>query len=283
MYECKLCDFSAKIKTNYTIHCESAKHKKNLADSLKCICIYCKKEFACKKYLKTHLKLCSLKSNLEMYKNQYIEDKIEQIDLLTKELKKCKKEKKEIIEKYEKQIKEIKEINKIHPNTINLLKYANNYLNKVPDLKKFESFINKEKYSAINLFEKIVIKYDNYISFFGNLIIDNYKIKLPQNEAFYQQKIWSIDRKTFIYKKDDIWIQDNGDIIIDFIIKPMVLYMQNLYHIYITALDINTKKKQILENILLPEIIFKKIENENYQYIIQYILPFFIINPLLIS
>lgn len=120
MYECKLCEFSTKIKKNYAIHCESEKHKKNEINAAKCICQYCDKEFAQKRYLKVHEKLCSLKTNINIYKEQIIDEKLDQINLLKKELekkdleniclkekykKKLENEKKEIVEKYEREKK----------------------------------------------------------------------------------------------------------------------------------------------------------------------------------
>lgn len=201
--------------------------------------------------------------------------KIEQIDILTKELKKCKKEKNEIICKYKNKLKKYK--NKNNENNVNILEYANTYLKEIPNLKKFNSFVHKE-YEGTNLCKNIIKKYDNITNLIGDLIINIYKIKLLQNEACFQQEIWAINNNTFICKIDNIWTENNGEIIINNIIKPMILHIQNLYAQYLTDCAKNFQLDIEIDNLFF----FRKMEIIDFQKIINYIRPSFMINPLLL-
>jgi hypothetical protein len=199
IYNCKICDFTSKIKTHYNTHLNTIKHIKNIS---KCemikfnindnniICNDCNKLISTKSHLRRHkLKYCKNKKDKE----------IEILKILFDEQKnEYEKERKQLYKQINKLIDKVGITTNIQSNTINLNSYGNEDLSHLTD--SFKTKMLKIPFGAI---PKIIAAVH-----FNDKKPENKNILLTNKK---ENKIKVFSGNKWIYKDKDETINDLVD------------------------------------------------------------------------
>ena len=291
-YECKLCSFNTKRKTDYTRHCLTKKHK-NLCNNgtSKCSqnasqtqseisqgtikCEYCNKCYSRKSSMSRHYKICSIKNDLIKQKDFELDQqkRLHQKDIEQKEM-------------YKKELEYYREMlfaaGGMMQKTVSSITYAMTNYSNAPIIKKIK-FSQIKKISNKNttdFIEQVLYSYNNKIldEYIGDMIVKLYKKKDINN-----QSIWNTDSsrltyllKQIIYGEESKWIVDKKGInTINYIITPIMDEIKQLIQCYQEEYCVNNPINDInkIEYIntasinLVNEINTKKIHQKILKYI----------------
>lgn len=221
-YLCTPCNYTTLIKKSYEIHCKTMKHTRNLKESLKQICPYCKNIFTLKKCLDAHLKVCSLRDEIDFAKN----DKDEQIEYLKTM---CE----ERVKQYEKLLKKItKEKNEL---------IKSHKIEKEELIKQYTTFKNdciKIKDEEINLLKEEVAQLHNLVKQGGNIV------KTSIGAIKYAIKNFSNAPALATFSNYELFIAQNKNSIVDIILFN---FKNDLLHKYIGDIIIKAYKRDNCE------------------------------------
>ena len=226
-YSCKLCNFNTKLKTNYTNHLATEKHKNNsisknsisITKNIKKLytCKYCEKSYSYKQSMHLHIKYNCKKNNDEDLKelvrliNLKLDAKDKQIEIQSKQIDTQNKQIDKLMGKLE--INGSFNTTNIQ-NNITLLAYKDTDLSHLTD-KDYITSIKKVNFCVRNLIEKIHFNPEKPENM--NIYISNLKNKYLM---IYDGKNWNITNK----KEIDNLCEDKEMLIEDWIDKEQHKY-----------------------------------------------------------
>lgn len=226
-YDCKCCNFSTRLKSNYTRHLKTQKHqrviqnypkcypklsKKNEADSAKHICKYCGKEYKYRPGLSKHIKYSCQKNEDEDLK-ELVKLMNEQLNTINNKLNESKADN----EKKDKMIKKLAtklQINNYNTNNVivtNILNYKDTDLSHLT-AKDYERAIHQVNYAIPSIMKQIHFnpqKPENMNIYIPN-IKDKYLLIFNENEWQIESRSTTVDNliddKYLILKE---WYDEN--------------------------------------------------------------------------
>lgn len=290
-YECNICNYKTKNKSNHIKHCNTKKHMEkesvtsnkyinnnsNIIKLFNCsqktliglskdsskteyICDFCHRTFTRSNNLGRHLKSCSTKQNVsDHYKNLELNDHVKNLNI---EMDKYKDE-----AKYYKQM--LMEAGGLVKKSVSALTYSVQNYDNAPAIKTInvddiETFENPKK----KIIEDVLsyYKHKTLNRHLGDIILKLYKKDDPKT-----QSVWSTDdsRLTYLIRellnnKSSNWIIDKKGVkTVSYLIDPLLEYIKNLIIFYQTNYNIPSHGQNIIEVEMMLENSKKIIELVN--------------------
>ncbi|ARF10004.1 hypothetical protein Indivirus_7_20 [Indivirus ILV1] len=304
---CDICNYTAGSKFNYKKHLDTKSHSKKVVEKtnetiLKPIrninetkssgnkkvqkhnynCNFCQGKYSTASSLARHMKVCSMRNDLELLYEQKMKE-------LENELNYHKK----INEMYKQENDHLKILinnaGSIVKTSVSALSFVVSKYKTTPPLEKLKDY-SLLYYDAgeeeINLIDTIIYNYENNLlaDYLGNIIVRLYKKDDPKD-----QSLWNTDTSRLTYlvrelidKKMDWVVDKRGIKITKCIIDPMLEYIKTILTEYIDELSKGIRKNSI-KNIeikmrkmkISAEIINEIKENHLSEQINKYIAPHF--------
>jgi hypothetical protein len=251
-YNCANCLYETTKKSNYILHTNSVKHKKNINNNLdklinecenKLQCFFCKKEFASKFSLKRHKNIgsCNLLNKSNPVK-------------INTENKKLKEKMKHIIAENKLMKLQLDNVNKnteTGSRSVSYFNFVNCNFTNAPILMPIENsevfLLNGREKKDLPTILIFHYKNETLYKYIGDLIVLSYKKKLS-----FDQAIWATDVARFNYVVRTCvnemvrWIEDkNGELVKQTIINPVLKYAREILQMYFDENADKLEKGQI--------------------------------------
>ncbi len=207
-YICKDCNYNTNKLNNYTQHCNTSKHKKNITikEPIVYICEYCSKEYNRQNSLRYHVQKCKI-----LY-DEILEEKT------------LEKYRDESIDKL------VQEINELKHELASKVKHLDDKIDNVKPIFNLKSFLNEDCKNAIS-FNDLLLKLQYNFILDNTLTEDlsNALIKTLSEMDVYERPIHCVDvkRHKLNIKINDEWSTDIN------ILYKLIKHVENSYHIYI--------------------------------------------------
>jgi uncharacterized lipoprotein YehR (DUF1307 family) len=202
-------------------------------------CLICNKKFSSKQSYQIHLKSelhiknfidnHNFSQQLLLEKDKIIKEKDDNICDLKKTISELKNENFELKIFFKNNIYRLTE-------SIRAISYATLFFKNAPNISTINLNLYKDKqkfiYDLIDSYEQ-----KKLITFIGNIFVENYK-----KEKSEEQSIWAVDisRTTFIYKNDNLWKKDKGNVfLINNIISNGKKQIKNILTNYLFEISTN--------------------------------------------
>ncbi len=308
MYDCKLCNYNAKTKTNLNKHLKTKSHINK--ENTNIYCFICNKQYINSNNYKKHKKYMHSDDN-NKNSNTPVNNKIISsetqiiIDHVKEEINKSneqvKKQVKEEINKSNEQVKEeIKEeinnskkevvtvVNKAINKASSLIKYLMENHRSVPPLKKIKKNdcipILRLDYNCPEIKDDYTLQKLFIKDYSKNMFVSNIAksiLKMINYKETDKQPIYNTDSSRYNYVvklTTDVWNEDKSGIkFTDYIIKPLLKYIRDLVEEYI---ENELEQVDMYKNNFIQNQIYVQLKEDAYNLDIQ-LTNDYLIKPLL--